>query len=122
MKITVIIIGLLILTSCARNQNEEWCTEGIERAKKEIKKEGLIFVKYLTLVDGSDSYDDELIELLKESKIGFRYDAISCLDTENEDKERICYQKTMLKGIENIHGGNFIEEISRQAKERYISK
>lgn len=122
MKISLILLGLVLLISCTENQKYKWCKEGIEKAEREIENEGLIFVKYLTLGGGSDRYDEELKQLLNKSKIRFQYEVISCAEFEKEAEIQSCYQKTMLERIENKFGEDYIEKISNQSDTMFANR
>ncbi len=110
------------MISCNENQKTNWCEEGKKEAQEEIEKEGLIFIKYLTLTDGADRYDKELEELLNNSNIRFKYEAHSCIEIEGEDEKHHCYEKALVQAIEYKHGNDFIEKISKQADEIFANK
>jgi hypothetical protein len=122
MKIILSIIILFFLISCSDNQKTNWCKEGIKEAQEEINKNGLVFIKYLTIGGGADRYDEELKALLKESNISFRYEPISCTEMEGEHEERKCFNQKIKSEIENKYGKGFMERMSKQADEIFANK
>ena len=122
MKINLFIISLIFLISCNENQKTNWCEEGRKAAQEEIEKEGLVFIKYLTLGGGADRYDKELEKLLNKSNIRFKYEPISSIEMEGEDEKRECFENAINRAIENKHGKDFIEKTSKQADEIFANK
>lgn len=94
----------------------------MKEAQKEINKKGLVFIKYLTLSGGADRYDEELKKLLKESKIEFRYEPISCDGFKGENEKRKCFNQKIKSEIENKYGKGFIERMSKQADEIFANR
>jgi hypothetical protein len=113
---------LLLSISCGNNEKINWCKEGIKQAQKEIAKEGLVFVKYLTIGGGANRYDEELQKLLKASEIGFCYEAISDIEIEGDYDKRECYSKTLIKEIENKFGKDYIEKIIEKADKEFANR
>ncbi len=110
------------MISCSDNQKANLCEEGINEAQKEIKEKGLVFIKYLTIGGGANRYDRELKTLLKESKITFRYEPISCTEMEAGNEKRKCFTQKIENEIENRYGKGFIEQKSKQADKLFANR
>jgi hypothetical protein len=99
-------------------KTDELCISEIEKAKTDIKKEGIVFTQVVGFLFGHNRYENELKELCKQKGLKYDIDLIGCVVFEGQTQG--CYGAYMDKALSEKYGSNFKENMHQKADSLFL--